>query len=220
MRTDHVKITKKFSNVLKMNNFRTSTREKNFDSELGEIVNIIVSYDMGWSKRGNGTSYDSLNDYGCVIGFLSGKVLDFTTCNRKCTLCNKYQQREDYHCRLSFRESVKGVEPAVTAALVTRSAILKQRNLNVRKIDWRRRQFYFKEMKRKGSFSHLKKCFSYAIGQNNGKNLELAATLRSIPDHVFNRHENYSDWCHRQTGDISSQQKIIFPNLELHNALK
>lgn len=28
------------------------TNSENFDSSIGEIINIIVSYDMGWSKRG------------------------------------------------------------------------------------------------------------------------------------------------------------------------
>jgi len=39
-----------------------------FDKNLGEIINIIVSYDTGWSKRGNGRSYDSLNGYSTIIG--------------------------------------------------------------------------------------------------------------------------------------------------------
>lgn len=41
----------------------------NFDQTLGAVVNIIVSYDMGWMKRGNGRSYDNLNGYGAIIGF-------------------------------------------------------------------------------------------------------------------------------------------------------
>jgi len=50
-----------------------------FNAACGSIINIIVSYDMGWSKRGNGRSYDSLNGYAAIIGFLSNKVLDYTT---------------------------------------------------------------------------------------------------------------------------------------------
>lgn len=49
---------------------RTVNR-KLFDQAVGQMVNVIVSYDMGWSKRGNGRSYDSLNGYGTIIGFLS-----------------------------------------------------------------------------------------------------------------------------------------------------
>ncbi|XP_044741081.1 uncharacterized protein LOC123302280 [Chrysoperla carnea] len=64
-------------------NLDEAAHSKIFDSSIGEIINIVVSYDMGWSKRGNGRSYDSLNGYGCIIGFLSGKILDYGTRNRK-----------------------------------------------------------------------------------------------------------------------------------------
>lgn len=47
-----------------------NNNDEEFDKSLGALVNIIVSYDMGWSKRGNGRSYDSLNGYGAIIGFL------------------------------------------------------------------------------------------------------------------------------------------------------
>ena len=65
-----------------------NNNSQNFDKSLGTLVNIIVSYDMGWSKRGNGRSYDSLNGYGAIIGFLSKKILDYRTRNRKCHLCD------------------------------------------------------------------------------------------------------------------------------------
>ncbi|KAK0169275.1 hypothetical protein PV327_011670, partial [Microctonus hyperodae] len=44
-----------------------------------DIVRIFVSYDIRWSKRGNGKQYDSLNGYGAIIGYFSGKVLDLAT---------------------------------------------------------------------------------------------------------------------------------------------
>lgn len=58
-----------------------------FDSAIAQIFDIIISYDMGWSKRGNGKSYNSLNGYGSIIGFLSGNILDYGVRNRKCKLC-------------------------------------------------------------------------------------------------------------------------------------
>ena len=47
----------------------TGTKEScsSFDAAIGNIVNITVGYDMGWSKRGNGRSYDSLTGYGTII---------------------------------------------------------------------------------------------------------------------------------------------------------
>ncbi|KAK0079570.1 hypothetical protein PV326_008664 [Microctonus aethiopoides] len=65
-----VKIRDEFAGVLSSVGIQTNP---NFDKTLGAIVNIIVSYDMGWSKRGNG-SYDSLNGYGAIIG--SAKAME------------------------------------------------------------------------------------------------------------------------------------------------
>lgn len=87
---------------------------------------------MGWSKRGNGRSYDSLNGYGCIIGFLSGKILDFATRNRKCKLCSNGHPKTDHDCRENFHGSAKAMEPHVGAALVNNSKILKSAGLNVR----------------------------------------------------------------------------------------
>jgi len=88
---------------------------------------------MGWSKRGNGKSYDSLNGYGTIIGFLSGKILDYTTRNRKCTLCDLGgHNKHDHDCRRNFEGSAKAMEADAGAALVTNSTILKEVGLNVR----------------------------------------------------------------------------------------
>ena len=40
---------------------KASTNKEEFDAAYGNMIHIIVSYDMGWSKRGTGRSYDSLN---------------------------------------------------------------------------------------------------------------------------------------------------------------
>ncbi|KAJ8669121.1 hypothetical protein QAD02_000380 [Eretmocerus hayati] len=67
-----------------------------------------------------------------------------------------------------------------------------------------------KELGRKGVINHIKKWFSYAVAQNKGKTKELATTLRSIPDHLFDKHENCAKWwlrvqcvCVKNDGDMS-----------------
>ncbi|XP_046739525.1 uncharacterized protein LOC124407446 [Diprion similis] len=107
-------------------------QRKIFDAAVGNIVNIIVSYDMGWSKRGNGRSYNSLNGYGTIIGFLSGKVLDFAARNRKCKRCSTGHDKSDHDCRQNFSGSAKAMEPDVGATLVNDSTILKEIGLNVK----------------------------------------------------------------------------------------
>ncbi|XP_046751319.1 uncharacterized protein LOC124414417 [Diprion similis] len=85
---------------------------------------------MGWSERGNGRSYNSLNGYGSVIG-LFGKILDFATRNRK------YKNQ----LKKSFTKNLYAI----------------QNNFN--------------ELKKKETTPHLKKCFGYAVAQNEAKTL-------------------------------------------------
>ncbi|KAK0073150.1 hypothetical protein PV325_010197, partial [Microctonus aethiopoides] len=218
-------------NILKSStNNNTACDISQFDTGVGEIVNIIISYDMGWSKRGNGRSYDSLNGYGTIIGFLSGKILDFSTRNR-----------------------AKAMEPSVGSQLVNNSCILREAGLKVKVVigdeysstmaairrgndeqihkladsnhlrknfsrDLYNLQTTYKEMRHKDTIPHIKKCFSYAIDQNRGKSADLAETLRSIPDHLYGRHENCGVWCQRKI-DIRFQ-KVILHDIGLYNDLK
>lgn len=221
-----------------------------YDAAVGKVIHVIVSYDMGWSKRGNGRSYDSLNGYGTIIGFLSGKILDYAERIRKCKFCDTGKAKADHDCRKNFEGSAKAMEADAGAELVNKSNILKEANVAVRvligdedsctiaavrrgnpkevfKLSDRNhlkknfsKSLYkltnFKEMK-KETIAHLKKCFGYALAQNAGDGNNLATTLRSIPDHIFNRHENCGSWCVRKNG--SGQQKITLIDPSLFDAL-
>lgn len=105
-----------------------------FDQAIGEVVNIIVGFDTGWSKRGNGRSYDSLNSYSTIIGFLSGKVLDYATKNRKCMKCDLGHKKENHDCRMNFQGSAKAMEADAGVELINHSNILKEVGLQVRVI--------------------------------------------------------------------------------------
>lgn len=228
------------------------TTNVTFDEALGNVVNIIISYDMGWSKRGNGRSYDSLNGYGTIIGFLSGKILDYATRNRKCTLCDLGHTNMDHDCRKNFEGSAKAMEAHAGAALINNSDILKTVGLKVRVVigdedsstisavrkenaktiykladknhliknfgkELYELQKTCKELNKKGAIQHLKKCFSYAIAQNKGRSAELANILRSIPDHVFDRHEQCGKWCKREddfkTPTITFNEEMLYSKL-------
>lgn len=84
---------------------------------------------MGWTKRGNGRSYDSLNGYSTIIGFLSGKILDCSTKNRKCRKCDQGRKKEDHDCRLNFCGSAKAMEAAAGVELINHSNILKKKQV-------------------------------------------------------------------------------------------
>lgn len=96
--------------VSAVDNCEDENNNATFDSAIADIVNIIVSYDMGWSKRGNGRSYDSLNGYGTIIGFLSGKILDYAERIRKCKYCDMGRKKDDHDCRKNFEGSAKVME--------------------------------------------------------------------------------------------------------------
>lgn len=96
-----------------------------------DVVRLVVSYDMGWSRRGTGRNYDSLNGYGAIIGNLSGLILDYSTCNRKCKKCDNGNSPDNHDCRVNFWGSAKAMESHVGKNLVTNSSILKSKNLEV-----------------------------------------------------------------------------------------
>lgn len=75
-------------------------------------------------------SYDSHN--GSIIGFLSGKILDYHTRNRKCKRCDLGHPKETHDCRLNCHGSAKAMEPDVGAELVNRSQILKDTGLHAK----------------------------------------------------------------------------------------
>ena len=125
-------------NNLKDNNRECNNQDNNtncskeFDKSLQNILSIIVSYDMGWSTRGTGRSYDSLNGYGTIIGFFSGKILDYQTCNRKCRKCDLGYKKGHKGCRKNFEGSAKSMEAYAGAKMINNSKILKNAGLEVR----------------------------------------------------------------------------------------
>lgn len=51
-----------------------------------------------------------------------------------------------------------------------------------------------KELTRDGIL-YLHRCFTYAMAQNKGNSAAMAATIKSIPFHAFNQHEQCGEWC-------------------------
>ena len=88
------------------------------DANLNNMptVRIFVSYDMGWSQRGNGYTYDSLNGYCAIIGLQTGMVIDYCTRNRKCRECDDERKsgvKKTHDCRCTFIGSAKSMEADV-----------------------------------------------------------------------------------------------------------
>lgn len=96
-----------------------------------DVVRIVVSYDMGWSTRGTGRNYDSLNGFGAAIGARSGLVLDYGTCNRACKMCELGNHPSNHDCRKNFSGSAKAMEPHVAKKVIVESEILREQNIEV-----------------------------------------------------------------------------------------
>ncbi|XP_067210254.1 uncharacterized protein [Linepithema humile] len=187
---------------------------------------------MGWSKRGNGRSYDSLNGYAAIIGFMSNKVLDYTTRNRSAKameadagaqLVNKSKILQDAMLNVgvligdedsSTISAVRKGHDNVIYKLADKNHLVKHFSSELYDLANR-----FKELKKTGVISHLKKCFCYVISQNKGKTFDLASAIKSIPDHVYNRHENCGNWCTRGD-DKSISQAIILKDELLYDSLR
>ena len=86
---------------------------------------------MGWNTRGSGFQYDSLSGVGHLIGSQSGKVLNYSTRNRKCRMCDRGHPKMSHDCRLNYYGTAKVMESDVAVELVSQSSILKQKNIEI-----------------------------------------------------------------------------------------
>lgn len=96
-----------------------------------EIVRFSASYDMGWSKRGDGRSYDSLNGQATLIGTQSGKIMGYTSKIRKCKKCDSGHQPTDHDCRLNYQGRAKGMEPIAAVDVTEKNEFLRERNMQL-----------------------------------------------------------------------------------------
>ena len=84
------------------------------------LVGILVSYDMGWQKRGK--AYNSSTGHGAVMGVSTGKVLDFATRCKTCRTCSVAKDKPKQHdCRKNHSGSSKIMESDVACELFQRA---------------------------------------------------------------------------------------------------
>lgn len=106
-------------------------------TDPNQKVKLVVSFDMGWSHRANGYNFDSLSGHCAILGYYTGKPLDFVQYCRKCNVCDndaKNGTKTAHDCRLNYWGSAKGQlaqESTGAVDLVARSAILKEGNSEV-----------------------------------------------------------------------------------------
>ena len=121
----------------------SSTREKlrckltkdNPGISNDDIVDIAVTYDGTWSKRGHTANYG----FGFVISVETGQVLDYGFRSKVCTACSKQKadkDSEEYknwftshqeHCRKNYDGSSGNMEVSIAEELWKRSVDYKMR---------------------------------------------------------------------------------------------
>lgn len=84
-------------------------------------VQLTASYDMGWTRRGSGRTYNSMSGHGSLIGQHSGKVIAYgsriTTC-RYCEVAEReHREANPHHCRRNWNGSSKAMEASVGVEL-------------------------------------------------------------------------------------------------------
>ena len=85
------------------------------------LVGIQCSYDMGWQKRGRG--FNSLTGHGAVMGLKTGKVMGYSSRNKRCRFCDSPRGEENgihtikHDCRKNHRGSSKIMETDVACQL-------------------------------------------------------------------------------------------------------
>ncbi|KAK0169500.1 hypothetical protein PV328_011961 [Microctonus aethiopoides] len=105
--------------------------------------------------------------------------------------CDKGISVDKHECRKNFEGTAKAMEPYAAAKLVCENVIFKDKSV-VSEL-YRLKKLH-KELNGT-SISFLQKCFNYVVSQCGGDSETLAASLKNIPYHCFNLHNNCGDWC-------------------------
>ena len=95
---------------------------RNADLSQIDYLDIAVSYDMMWMKRGR--AQNSLVGFGSVMGVHTGNVLDYDVCNKKCRKCDNSQKTGtsvEHTCKKNYFGSSKGMEAHTASKLFLRS---------------------------------------------------------------------------------------------------
>lgn len=100
---------------------------KSLQEELAEVHSdsedgLSVNFDAGWSKRGNGRSYNSCTGHGVLIGRKTGKVVGYGVKTKACSICG-YARRKGispraHKCFKNWSGSSKAMEPALAVDML------------------------------------------------------------------------------------------------------
>ena len=95
-------------------------REHNLNSQ----IDIDVSYDAGWQRRGSGKSYSSLSGHETLIGAKFGKIIDHETRIKQCRICDNASRKAEvlrkHNCQKKWNNTAKSMEADMAVSMVKR----------------------------------------------------------------------------------------------------
>ena len=86
------------------------------------VIDISISYDMGWQRRSSGRLYDSLSGHAYFIGCRTGKVIMRGVMQKKCSICTSYNKRDlpvpEHTCNINHEGSSGSMESILCRKLL------------------------------------------------------------------------------------------------------
>ena len=88
-------------------------------------IDIVVSFDMGWQKKGLGHTYDSISGHAFMSGARARKMLACMICCKLCSVCTVAEkvgkEPEEHECCKNYKGSSKGMEAFAALELVKKA---------------------------------------------------------------------------------------------------
>ncbi|XP_024880084.1 uncharacterized protein LOC112459940 [Temnothorax curvispinosus] len=95
------------------------------------VVDVTVSYDFGWQKRGNGRTYDSKSGQGSVGGLRSKKLLAYSVKSTCCAMCRKGHSPDSHKCTKNWSGSAKSMEADTAVQLMVKNPDFKKAGIRI-----------------------------------------------------------------------------------------
>lgn len=93
---------------------------RSLEEEIQSSNTLECSYDAGWQTRGTGWNYNSISGHGTLIGKETGKVLQFETRSKSCSVCDYHAEGPIpvHQCTRNWDGSSKAMEPDMAMSML------------------------------------------------------------------------------------------------------
>ena len=99
-----------------------ATKEKEIALSKETGSGIAASYNAGWQRRGSGRTYNSLLGHLSLVGYRTGKIIDYEVRIKSCKACEnaakKCEKPKPRDCRENWSASAKSMEADMAASML------------------------------------------------------------------------------------------------------